>query len=122
MELSALSELETNRTEGLISVHKLSNIETDFPSLEDVAKLVFERANGDGGPRGLHMAEMTDVERWFAHLQLSTPWTSDFLGRDNEWLKEVWSRDEFSIVAKFVDGKPLSFVSRADEEYLDFGL
>lgn len=122
MELSTLGEFEATRVKSEKSSCDLSHIETEYPSLEAVAKIVFERANGEGGPRGLHMAEMTDVERWFAHLQLHTPWTNEFLKNESGWFKSFWSDDEFNIVAKFVDGKPREFISRSDEEYLDFGL
>jgi len=122
MELSTLDELEESRVNTVSRQVEFTHVDTEFPSLESVAKIIFERANGEGGPRGLHMAEMTDVERWFAHLQLKTPWATDFINSDSEWFKSFWSNDDFNVVAKFNDGKPREFINRIDEEYLDFGL
>lgn len=122
MELSALDELERARVKNDITAAPLTSVDTEFPSLEAVARMTYERANGSGNPRGLHMAEMSDIERWYAHLQLNTPWASDFITNTSEWFKSFWSNDEFRIVAKFMDANARENSNRSDEEYLDFGL
>lgn len=115
-ELPCLESVRVGKKE---SIPKLTTLESSYPSLHDVAKLVFERADGSGFPRGINVAEMNDVERWYAHLQMSVPWSQDFIGGDVSWHENFWIEDHFHVIQK-LNHKNNNV--KTNDEYLDFGL
>src|SRR5690606_17196386 len=93
--------------------------QADFPTVQEISTMLFEKPDGSGGPRGLHVVEMNDVERWYAHVQKNLPWDSNIL-EANEWPNGFWSNDEFNILRKMNGNK--KNIKTMSNEYLDFGL
>lgn len=119
LDLSSLPKFELVRTQKTNEKPKLVvDTKADFKSLVEVTNLFFEQPDGNGFPRELNIAEMTDVERLYAHIQNNTPWEFDL--SDDEWWGEFWSNDIFHVLKKLQGDQRANIKSK--DEYLDFGL
>lgn len=121
MNYSSLEKLDKSRTQSIPSTIEVKPIQTDYQSLDFASSLVFEKADGSGQPRGTTLSELSDSERWFAHVQNNISWNLDLTSMPNTDWAELWTKDNYNILKKLYDAKKEAF-ENYENTYLEFGL
>tara|TARA_R110000868_G_scaffold86182_11_gene241754 strand:+ start:133 stop:1023 length:891 start_codon:yes stop_codon:yes gene_type:complete len=118
MKTSDLENLRSGDKSSEFVEQLISSVELEFDGLKNVVSRMFENAKGTGGPRGLVPAELTDIERLYAHLESTV---SPIVDLNDVKMRDLWKTDHFKIVSKLSDNDG-NEVKLVDEIYLEFGL
>ncbi len=120
MKYSDLDLLEKNRSDEKIDVSEINLLPSKYVSLKAMMELVFEKSDGSGQPKHLNLNELSDLERWFNHLQQTIKWNSSLLQESGQVWKNLWSQDNFRVLEKLKNKNEAS--SQQSEQYIEFEL